>query len=424
MRNNTLILEDPIYGYMEFNNEVSKFINTPEFQRLRNLKQLGTLCYIYNSANHTRLEHSLGVSYLSNNLIKKFKNDHLELEITNLDINNVSIAGLMHDIGHGPYSHVFDNEFIPLIYPNINYKHENMSLTLIDTIIDNNNIDIESIDIKKIKNLINSTNKNNFIYEIVANSTNSIDVDKFDYLIRDMYYLLGYSKFHDFNKILKYNKIINNNICYDSRLSLDLYNLFQQRYIMHKQFYNHKIGKAVEYMISDILFYANGIYKIADSIFDPNEFIKYTDDIINTIKFNNDLNDPNLIKAKAIINRLDRREFYTFIDEYIVPNDKAKHLKINLIDIISYNNTNIKLNIDDIILFDKKINYNSKDKNPIDNVYFYDNNIKYKLKKDNISLLLPNIFEERILRIYSKINNKKINDAIQNCFQLYIKQFK
>jgi HD superfamily phosphohydrolase len=417
---NYTIFEDPIYGYMKFDNLCMQFINTIEFQRLRYLKQLGPLTYIYNSANHTRLEHSLGVSHLSYNLINKFKLEQPELLITNKDINLIQLSGLLHDIGHGPFSHIFDGYFIPYLYPNIIYKHELMSIKIIDYMVDSNYIDIEKNDINLINNYIQNSNKqSDFKYQIVANYTNSLDVDKFDYLMRDIYYLSGYSKINDFTKILKYNRIIDNTICYNSKISLDIYNLFQQRYIMHKQYYNHKIGKAIEYMICDVLLESNNYFKLAESINDISKFITLNDDIINIIKITN---DNSLQKAKHIINRIETRNFYTFIDEVIIPFNISKNLnKIKSIDIISY--YNLSINIDDIIIFDKKINYNYKDKNPVDYVYFYDtNNInnKYKMNKDNISLLLPDVFEERIIRIYSKISDININKKIKKSFRYII----
>ena len=123
----------------------------------------------------------------------------------------------------------------------------------------------------------------------LANSTNCIDVDKFDYLSRDMYYLFGTEKSYNFNRIFKYNRIIDNTICYNSKITFDIYNLFQQRYLMHKQIYNHKTGKGIEYMICDILLKANNKLKIAECIYKPEEFINLTDDILNTIKISKDI---------------------------------------------------------------------------------------------------------------------------------------
>jgi len=426
------IFEDPIHGYIKINANALQFIDTRQFQRLRYLKQLGNLSYIFHSANHTRFEHSIGVGYLSGNLLLNLKKDQPELEITNKYINIVQLSGLLHDIGHGPFSHIFDSEFIPLVYPNSNYKHEQMSNQMIEYLINDNYIDIDQSDINLIKNIIdgpkdikNRLNNNNYLYEIVANSTNCIDVDKFDYLSRDMYYLFGSEKSYNFNRIFKYNRIIDNTICYNSKITFDIYNLFQQRYLMHKQIYNHKTGKGIEYMICDILLKANNKLKIAECIYKPEEFINLTDDILNTIKISK---DPNLKESKDIITRLEKRDIYKFIDEYIVPNELTEHIKtINPIDIISQNSELSNLiTIDDIIIFDKKMNYNLNDKNPVDNVYFYNiknKDYKYKKNKENISLLLPDVFEERIIRIYSKINNIKINNLLKIAFNKYIKHY-
>ena len=426
------IFEDPIHGYIKINSNALQFIDTRQFQRLRYLKQLGSLSYIFHSANHTRFEHSIGVGYLSSNLLINLKKNQPELEITNKYINIIQLSGILHDIGHGPFSHVFDSEFIPLVYPNSNYKHEQMSNQMIEYLIDDNYIDIDRSDINLIKNIIdgpknsiNRLNNNNYLYEIVANSTNCIDVDKFDYLSRDMYYLFGSEKSYNFNRIFKYNRIIDNTICYNSKITFDIYNLFQQRYFMHKQIYNHKTGKGIEYMVCDILLKANHILKIADCIYNPEEFINLTDDILNTIKISK---DPDLQESKDIITRLEKRDLYKYIDEFIVPNDLTDKIKtINLIDIISSNSElNNLITIDDIIIFDKKMNYNLNDKNPVDNVYFYNiknKEHKYKKNKENISLLLPEVFEERIIRLYSKINNSKINDLLKDAFNNYIKQY-
>ena len=178
-------------------------------------------------------------------------------------------------------------------------------------------------------------------------------------------------------------------------------------------------------MICDILLKANNKLKIAECIYNPEEFINLTDDILNTIKISK---DPDLKESKDIITRLEKRDIYKFIDEYIVPNELTDYIKIiNPVDIISQNSELSNLiTIDDIIIFDKKMNYNLNDKNPVDNVYFYNiknKDYKYKKNKENISLLLPDVFEERIIRIYSKINNVKINNLLKIAFNKYIKYY-
>ena len=104
---------DPIHAFITITPLMQSIIDTSEFQRLRDLKQLGAVQYIYPSATHTRFEHSLGVSHLAGimaeNLMKSEYSLDLPLEKSRF-IEIVRIAGLIHDIGHGPFSHLYDNQ--------------------------------------------------------------------------------------------------------------------------------------------------------------------------------------------------------------------------------------------------------------------------------------------------------------------------
>ena len=103
---------DPIHKYIELEPLLVNFIDTPEFQRLRNIKQLGACYYVYSGAVHNRYEHSLGVSHLSGMLITQLKNNQPELNITDRQITLIKVAGLIHDLGHACFSHFFDNLFL------------------------------------------------------------------------------------------------------------------------------------------------------------------------------------------------------------------------------------------------------------------------------------------------------------------------
>ena len=111
---------DPVHGFITITPLMQNIIDTPEFQRLRDLKQLGAVHYVYPSATHTRFEHSLGVSHLAGimaeNLIQYASLHNTPEEIYSEVINKEKtielcrIAGLIHDIGHGPFSHLYDNQ--------------------------------------------------------------------------------------------------------------------------------------------------------------------------------------------------------------------------------------------------------------------------------------------------------------------------
>ena len=86
------------------------FLDTPQMQRLRGLNQLGLSNYVYIPATHTRFEHSLGVAHLAQTLCENLRRRQPKLEITAKDVVCVKLAGLLHDLGHGPFSHLYDGE--------------------------------------------------------------------------------------------------------------------------------------------------------------------------------------------------------------------------------------------------------------------------------------------------------------------------
>eukprot|EP01121_Diplochlamys_sp_Union-15-3_P021624 TRINITY_DN8840_c0_g1_i1.p1 TRINITY_DN8840_c0_g1~~TRINITY_DN8840_c0_g1_i1.p1 ORF type:complete len:144 (+),score=11.84 TRINITY_DN8840_c0_g1_i1:43-474(+) len=129
-RNKRKIFNDPVHGHIELPSYCIDFIDTAQFQRLRDLKQLGCTYLVFPGASHNRYEHSIGVSYLAGTLLKRFQvifyfpffffSFHVEfllvlqvkqpeLEITKRDLKLIRLAGLCHDLGHGPFSHSFEN---------------------------------------------------------------------------------------------------------------------------------------------------------------------------------------------------------------------------------------------------------------------------------------------------------------------------
>uniref|UniRef100_A0AAX7SJQ5 HD/PDEase domain-containing protein n=1 Tax=Astatotilapia calliptera TaxID=8154 RepID=A0AAX7SJQ5_ASTCA len=103
-----LVFNDPIHGHIELHPLLVKIIDTPQFQRLRNIKQLGGGYFVFPGASHNRFEHSIGVGHLAGELAKTLKLKQPELDISERDVLCVQIAGLCHDLGHGPFSHLFD----------------------------------------------------------------------------------------------------------------------------------------------------------------------------------------------------------------------------------------------------------------------------------------------------------------------------
>jgi hypothetical protein len=101
------IINDPIHTAVKLDRLSCRIVDTPQYQRLRQLKQLGTCSFVFPSAGHTRFEHSLGVAHLAERVTRKLQSNQPELGITDADILAVKISGLCHDLGHGPFSHVY-----------------------------------------------------------------------------------------------------------------------------------------------------------------------------------------------------------------------------------------------------------------------------------------------------------------------------
>ena len=133
------IINDPIHTAIKLDKLSCRLMDTPQFQRLRHLKQLGTCSYVFPSAMHTRFEHSLGVAHLAERVVRELREHQDFLGITDVDILAVKIAGLCHDLGHGPFSHVYDGVFIKEMFPKgldghgSKWRHEDGSVAMFHT---------------------------------------------------------------------------------------------------------------------------------------------------------------------------------------------------------------------------------------------------------------------------------------------------
>ncbi|RIA99444.1 hypothetical protein C1645_747297 [Glomus cerebriforme] len=430
MNQSRMRFQDPIHGLMEFEDWVVKVIDTEHFQRLRNIKQLGTTYYVYPGACHNRFEHSLGVAHLANSLVTRIYETHKQPELPKLEYNErdlkcVTLAALCHDLGHGPFSHLFEKEFIKKIRPERKWKHEDGSKMMVNHLFEvyGSKIlgDLDTNDEKFIKDLIdgNRTNRSPYLFDVVANKRNSIDVDKFDYLARDCHYLGMKSEF-DHSRLMKFSRVYENQITYYFKESYNIYDLFHTRYSLHKKAYNHRVGKAIDFMIRDALIEADPILKISESINDPNEYLKMDDTILNKIEFSN---DEELKKSQDIIKRIRTRNLYKFVDEFLVPEDlkdKLTEQKINPVEIADK-----ELKVDDIIVDRLVLNYGMKAENPVNHVKFYDKkkgDKVFTLEKSQVSYLVPEQFEELNIRIFSKDPDHKKIEHTRKRFQELLKK--
>lgn len=433
------VINDPVHGHMYFPGIVVDAIDTPQVQRLRELKQLGTSYYVFPGASHNRFEHSLGTAHLATNMFDALRTraaSDVRDALTGADRVAVQLAGLCHDLGHGPFSHVFDNEFLPRRVAGWHagdeppWNHEAMGADMFRWMVDDNGMDLDKGVIDRVCDLITSSNVESatpgtkFLWDIVANKRNSIDVDKFEYLLRDQHGT-GVKGNVDVGRLMSFMKVIDDQICFKASEVYNVYDLFHTRANMHQKVYTHKKAKAIEYMIVDALVEADVAWdsEISKSIWDVNEFIRLDDTILKRIEWSK---ESKLQKGRDLVRKIRRRELYQYVNDFAVPEEDIIGFKpVTEVDITSCqgdNNIPGGLRPDDIIIQNVKIDYSMKSKNPVDSVKFfqdYGDTHSFHIDKSKVSLLLPNSFIERKVRVFSKSRDPMYVEAAAKAFENY-----
>uniref|UniRef100_A0A8D0G4C8 Deoxynucleoside triphosphate triphosphohydrolase SAMHD1 n=1 Tax=Sphenodon punctatus TaxID=8508 RepID=A0A8D0G4C8_SPHPU len=452
------VFNDPIHGHIEIHPLLVRIIDTPQFQRLRYIKQLGGTYYVFPGASHNRFEHSLGVGHLAGLLVRALQERQPELEINQRDILCVQIAGLCHDLGHGPFSHMFDGRFIPLARPGLEWKHETASVQMFEHLITSNNLrpvmNYYGLDLSKdidfIKEQIGGPTDVNmsswpylgrpeeksFLYEIVANKRNGIDVDKWDYFARDCHHL-GIQNNFDYERFLKFARVceVNNkkHICTRDKEVGNLYDMFHTRNCLHRRAYQHKVGNIIETMITDAFLKADPYikiegsrgkqYTISTAMDDMEAYTKLTDNIFQEILYSS---HPELAEAQKILRKIECRELYKYLGQTQPPpgteikKEQYDGLPANIVASQPKNvPEDVKLTAEDFIVDVINMDYGMKEKNPINSVRFYcksDPSKAIKISKEQVSRLLPEEFAEQHIRVYCKKTDKESLDVAVKYF--------
>jgi len=447
------VFNDSIHGHIEIHPLCVKIIDTPQYQRLRNIKQLGGCYHVFPGASHNRFEHGIGTCHLSGRLVKSLQKRQPELGITSEDILCVKIAGLCHDLGHGPFSHMFDALFIPTARPESRWKHEDASVRMFDHLMEANNLlptfakySLADKDVTFIKELISGAaleensskmwpykgreSGKSYLYEIVANKRTGIDVDKFDYFARDCH-CLGISNSFDYKRYMKFARVINVKgklqICVRDKEAGNIYDMFHTRNSLFRRAYQHKTSNIIERMITEALLKADRTIRfrgshgkmlsISESIDDMEAYSQLSDAIYYQILHST---DPALEEARNILVRIEKRDLYKCIGSTILKKRREKEeipdIQQEIADSIDEGPLiNPEDFVVDIITFD----YGMRDRNPIDAVRFYQKNNPNKpiiLRKEEVSNMLPENFVEQQMRIYFRKNDPSSLEKAKRCF--------
>ncbi len=242
-------IRDPIHGYIEIDDLAIAIIDTVEMQRLRRIRQLGFSYLVYPGANHTRFEHSLGVYHLTNVLLDM-------LEVEKEEEKELLVASLIHDIGHGPYSHVTE----PLIKKLTGKSHEDIedrifvqnaeaesSATRIAEVLEEHCLDKRKI-ISYIKGeKVEGSNSDERDFSRILNG--EIDVDKMDYLVRDSYYTGVAYGVVDNIRLIQGLDFFKGSLVITEKGILPAEYLLFSRFLMHPTVYNHHTSRIAQLML-------------------------------------------------------------------------------------------------------------------------------------------------------------------------------
>ncbi len=243
-----IIIKDPLYGYVKFEDNLSSILDSPIFQRLRRIKQVFGSDFVYPSANHTRFEHSLGVGYLAGSVadhLMMILHDYGEEEINQDDKLSLILAGLLHDIGHGPFSHAFEG-----FLSKLGMNHEDFGRKIITELL-SDEIEKFGLDSSFIAELaagyqLDKASKRPFMKQIIGSA---IDVDKLDYLRRDSYHAGTFYGFIDVDRIIMHLRVFNKQLCVDEKAREVLESMLMGRALAFEAIYYHKTSRSAQILI-------------------------------------------------------------------------------------------------------------------------------------------------------------------------------
>lgn len=229
------VMRDPIHGYIHVEYQVIwDCINAREFQRLRRIHQLGGTFEVYHTAEHSRFAHSLGVYEITRRMVNEVSGLK---ELSEMDKVTVMVAALLHDLGHGPFSHAFE-AITPVAHEEYT-RRVILENTQIHQILSGVSEDFP----EKVASIINYTHPNDLLNQIVSGQ---LDADRMDYLLRDAYFTgTSYGNF-DLERILRTMRVKNQKIVMKESGIHSVEDYIMARYHMYWQVYYHPVTRSYE----------------------------------------------------------------------------------------------------------------------------------------------------------------------------------
>lgn len=244
------VFKDPVHRYIYvYDHLIWELINTKEFQRLRRIKQLGTSFLTFHGAEHTRFHHSLGVYEIARQLIDQF-HQYTEWDDRNREL--LLAAALLHDVGHGPFSHAFEHVF--------SVRHEVwteriiLGDTEVNTVLSEMGVGFP----EEVAAIINKTHPNRLLVNMLSSQ---LDVDRMDYLLRDAHFAgVSYGKF-DLERMLRVLRPDEDQVVVKQSGMHTIEDYIMRRYQMYWQVYLHPATRSSDLLLKAVLERAQELYE-------------------------------------------------------------------------------------------------------------------------------------------------------------------
>lgn len=232
------IINDPIYGFIGISNEkIFRLIEHPFIQRMRHIRQLGMTELVYPGAIHTRFHHALGAYYLMTRALEVLRAKGVD--ITDEEIEAAQIATLLHDTGHGPFSHALEETLLPEI------KHESISFLIMKDLNREFNGGLD-----RAIRIFQNTYPKKFLHQLVSSQ---LDIDRLDYLNRDSFFTGVKEGSIGTDRIIAMLNVVKGQLVVEEKGIYNIENFLNSRRLMYWQVYLHKTSVSAERLLVNLI---------------------------------------------------------------------------------------------------------------------------------------------------------------------------
>ncbi len=313
MKKSYLDIIDPIHDFIRVYDHELEIIDNPIFQRLRRIRQLSGAHLTYPSAQHTRFEHSLGVMHIANQAGNALKEKGV---LKSDDIEILRLAGLLHDLGHGPFSHLFEE-----VIKQKKFSHEDFGKNLILRSEIGDTLSKNGFDKLLISKIAFGESKFQYLNEIVSGY---LSADMMDYLLRDGYFTGAEHARIDHKRLTQSLDVHKKKLALEKSALYSFESMMHSRYQMFKAVYFHKTVRSAEVMLLEALRLSDDEFGFTS--FNIKEFVKLTDEYILSLILSS--RSPKLNRAKKFVEDYQNRKLLKCVYERIltskIPLKKAK----------------------------------------------------------------------------------------------------